>query len=341
MGTKYTGIIAWVLLTLCLFLILLWSPRPHFSGGLKYLGMASAIAVIFASPVYIRNWIVLGCPIYPPPPVIYKFVNVKYLPVEAVRRFHAYILQRGVGLGRGLGAYFLLPFNLTYHSANFHGGGGIGITPLALGPIGLIHSLREWFPRIIAVLAFLLTTAWFITQQESRFLISVYAIAAIFAVIGWEYIARLHSKNSRILATLVIAISVIYGLALIVPTRMDDMHAALSNSFETRRSYRDIPRLAAFDYIKNEPSVRKVIILDAGVAAYYVDKPYIKPFGRWGEQTLPGVTDIPGVMAQLPVFQVTHVLDVKSEDGQFELNGSLSNLVLVFETNDERIYRVH
>lgn len=340
MGTKYTGIIAWVLLTVCLFLMFLSRPSPYFRDALKYFGIASAIAIAFAAPVYIRNWIVLGCPIYPPLPVLYKFVDVKYFPVEAVKRFQAYILRRGVGHGRGFGAYFLLPFNLTYHTADFHGAGGIGIAPLALAPIGLIHSLRGRFPRAIAVLAFLLTTAWFITQQESRFLIAVYAIAAIFAVIGWEDIAHLQSKVSRILAALVIAISILYGLGQIIPARLDDVQAALSKSFETRRRYRDIPRLRAFDYINNDPSVEKVLILNAGVAAYYLDKPYVKPFGRWGEITLPGVTDISEAMAKLSALRVTHVLDVKSEYGVFDLQGNVPNLVLVFETNDERIYRV-
>ena len=338
MGTKYTGIIAWILLIFCSFLIFAW--RRNFNGILKHLGMASAIAIVFASPVYIRNWILLGGPIYPPPPVLYKFLHVKYLSVEAIKGYHAYILKRGAGHGRGLSAYLLLPFNLTYHTADFNGAGGIGLAPLALGPIGLIACLREWFPRTLALFALLLTTAWFITEQESRFLIPVYVIAAIFSVLGWQYTARLRSRYARTLSVLVVTISVLYGLVMIVPSRVEDMHAALSNSFESYRSYREIPWAAAFDYINNEPSVRRILVLNSGVAAYYINKPYLKPFGRWGEQTLPGARDVPEVMAQLPSLHVTDILDVKSDDGLFELPDNSPNLTVVFETPDERIYRV-
>lgn len=170
-GTKYTSLIAWVLLLFCSFLTSIFVHHRSSTMVLKYLALSCGIAVAIGCPLYIRNWIFLGCPIYPPPPFLYNFFPVKYLSAEAIRQFYAFVRLRGGGLGHGLGAYLLLPFNLTYHAANFHGAGGIGLAPLALGPIGLIAARREYFPKALGVFALLLTTAWFLTQQESRFLI--------------------------------------------------------------------------------------------------------------------------------------------------------------------------
>jgi hypothetical protein len=63
---------------------------------------------------------------------------------------------------------------LTYHTANFHGAGGIGLCLLALAPFGIVAMRRNTFARSVVLLALLLTCTWFFTQQESRFLIPIY-----------------------------------------------------------------------------------------------------------------------------------------------------------------------
>jgi hypothetical protein len=339
-GTKYTGLIAWALLLLCLFLIAVGVRRCRLWAVLKSLGIVCGAAIAVAFPFYARNWIFLGTPIYPPPPILYKFFQVRYLPVEAILQYHAYILKRGAGLGRGLGAYFLLPFNLTFHTSNFHGAGGIGLAPLALAPIGLIASRNEWLPKALALLVLLLTTAWFFTQQESRFLIPVYVLLAVFAVLGWQYVARVGSKYARGLSAVVVTISILYGLYMIVPESLVDSHAAVSPTFEDKRRHEEIPYLESFDYINAEPFVSKVLILDPYVAAYYSDKAYVKPLGRWGEQTLPDATNLQAVLSQAHNLHVSHILDVLPEAGPLKLPENPQGLTLVFQGQNQRVYRV-
>ena len=293
MGTKYTGLIAFVIVLFCSFLNSIAVRRQSYRRVVKYLTISFAVAVTLGSPAYLRNWILLDCPIYPPPLIFENIFHAKYLSAEAVHQFHTYILHRGAGLGRGLGAYLLLPFRLTYHTANFHGAGGIGLAPLALGPIGMISSRREWFSRALAILAFLLTTAWFLTQQESRFLIHVYVIAALFAVRGWQWVGRSDLKYGPALSGIVITISIIYGLIMIIPERAEDLHAVVSSSFEAKRRQAEIPFIESLDYLNANPSVSKVLILYPHVAAFYSDKPYNKPIGRWGNTRCPMLRTCP------------------------------------------------
>jgi hypothetical protein len=126
---------------------------------------------------------------------------------------------------------------------------------------------------------------------------------------------------------------------MIASNRIEDVHAAVSSSYETKRWGRETAWAPSFDYINHEQSIKKVLILNAGVAAYFIDKPYIKPFGRWGEQTL-GAANVPQVLALVPSLQATHILDVKGEDGSFLLPEHPSGLTLVFEHGDQRIYRI-
>jgi 4-amino-4-deoxy-L-arabinose transferase-like glycosyltransferase len=340
MGTKYTGLMSSALLLLCLFVISVCVQRHNYRSILKYLAISCGVAAAVASPFYLRNWILFGCPIYPPPAALLRIFAVKDMLPAVVQELQKNMLNHGHGMGRGLGRFLLLPFNLTFHTANFNGAGGIGLAPLALSPFGLVASRRDVFAKGLMLFAFLQMAAWFITAQESRYLIQVYAIAAIFAVLGWQYVRRLASRYARAISGLIVACSIFYGLFMIVSGGINDMHAALSSSFEANRRSREIPFLESFTYLNSEPSVSKVLILNPYVAAFYIDKTYVKPIGRWGEQSLPSVRDSSQALSQLHRLHISHVLDAPWVDSSFEVLENTQGLTLVFERRDQRIYRV-
>jgi len=339
MAAKYTAIIPWILLVLCS----LWISLIRHNGkadALRNLSISCLVAVAVASPFYLRNWIFFGCPIYPPPPLLLRFFTVKVMLPSVLHEIERNVRTTGKGMGRGLREFLLLPFNLTYHTANFRGAGGIGLAPLALGPIGVVASRINVFARGLAMFAVLQVAAWFATAQESRYLIAIYVIASLFAVLGWQYIAREGSKYAKVLSAVVVASSIAYGLAMIIPARFGDLRAAVSHSFEAKRMEQEIPFLESFHYLNADPSVKKVLILDAYMPAYYLDKAYIKPRGRWGEETLSGLTDPRETLPRLSELSVTHVLDVSWEGEEFSLRQRPPKLTLVFWRSGQRVYRV-
>lgn len=340
MATKYTGLMALPLLIFCSFLVSAWAHRRPLATNLKSLGIACAAAIAIASPFYLRNWILYDCPIYPPPPVLLRFFSPKNLLPAVVQSLVNEVRTTGGGMGRGLKDFFLLPFNLTYYAAIFRGAGGIGLVPLALGPFGVVARRRDTFAKGLLSFTVVESAAWFVTAQESRYAINIYVISAIFGVLGWQYVARSVSRNARVLSVVAIAISILYGLFIIIPQRKEDMHAALSGAFETTRIQMKTACAAGFDYINKDPSVKKVLVLNPGISVFFIEKPYIKAFGRWGEQTIPGATNVPEVMAQLPALHVTHVFDYKPKNSAFDLPDHPPGLTLVFEREDQRLYRV-
>jgi hypothetical protein len=341
MGTKYTGLIATALLIVCIFLF-----TPNSSGRFswstaKHLAIICLVAAFLSSPWYIRNWLILGCPIYPPTPLLASFFHVRYFPSEGILEFHKEILKIGRGMGTGPLSLLLLPFHLAFHPANFeNGAGGIGLVPLAFLPFCFRAFQWERFAKALGLFAILMTIAWFYTEQESRFLIQVYVIAAIFGVAGWRYVVRNTPRLGSLLSALTVAISISYGLFMIVSARADEIHAVVSTSFAESRKHAGIPFLESFRYLNNEPTVRKVLVLEPFVPTYYLDKEYLKPIGRRGERPLPGIDRPQEVLSELSKRNITHVLDVKFKDTGFQLSEHPENLVLVFETRDQRIYRV-
>jgi hypothetical protein len=340
LGTKYTGLLAAPILILCAMLLWAREPGGEQRGLIRGAGLAAAVAALVAAPFYLRNWILLGSPIYPPPPVLANIFHAKYLPADVTDYFYGYIQGRGRGLGRGFGAYLLLPFHLTYHTSNFHGAGGIGLAGLALGPFGLIAARRDRFVQALTLMGVLLTTAWFLTQQESRFLIHVYALGAIFSVIGWRYVLRQRVRISALLCAAVVATSILYGLFMIGRARMVHMHAAISPDFAERFRQEHIDYLESFDFLNRDASVRKVLILDRSVMPFYCDKPYLKTTGQWGEVVLPDAVDVRHILGRVRDLGVSHVLDVSSEISDFRVPADTPGLTLVFAAPKQRVYRV-
>jgi len=340
LGAKYTALITWVLLVLCSFLVSVWDQRMNYRAALKYLALSCAIAAAAASPFYIRNWILFGCPVYPPPPALLRIFTATTLPLPVMHELQRAVLQTGRGMGRSVWDFLLLPFNLTYHTANFRGAGGIGLVPLAFSPFGLIAWRRNGFAKGLILFASLQLAAWFVTAQESRYLIPDYVLAAVFGVLGWQYVVRLRSRFASALSSVVVATSIVYGLLMIVPARVDDLHAAVSPAYEAKRRLSEIPFIESFDYLNADTSVTRVLILDPNVAAYYSDKSYLKPVGRWGEQTLPDATDAQKILSELPALRISHVLDIRQGEGTFRVPENPAGMSLVFQRNDQRVYRV-
>ncbi len=342
MGTKYTGLLAAPILIFCA--ILMWAQEPgdrrRGFALIRGAGLAAAMAGLVAAPFYLRNWILLGSPIYPPPPMLAGIFHAKYLPASVTDYIYAYIRNRGRGMGRGFGAYLLLPFHLTYHTANFHGGGGIGLAGLALGPLGLIAGRRDRFVQALALMAVLLTTAWFVTQQESRFLIHVYALGAIFSVMGWRYVLAQRVRISAVLSALVVGASILYGLFMIGRARVEEVQAAISPEFAEWFRDEHIDYLKSFDYLNREASVRRVLILDRSVMPFYCDKPYLKATGQWGEVVLADAGDLGHVLGRARELGVSHVLDVNSEYWRFRVPARTPGLTLVIAGTSQRVYRV-
>lgn len=339
-ATKYTGIISAAILIFCVVVVRLWTGRRSAGNFLGAIAISSTIALLFASPFYLRNWILYGCPIYPPPPALLHFFRPKNISPVIMQRLVTNVVETGAGMGRGVKHFLLLPFNLTYHTANFRGAGGIGLVPWALAPFGLISRWREPFSSGIALFAVLQLTSWFMTAQVSRYLIASYVIAAILGVLGWQSVAASRRRSGIVLCSIVLAVSVSYGLFMILSGQQDDLHAALSRKFEDARTLRETSWAESFRYLNNDPSVTKVLILDENVAPYFLKMDYVKPFGRWGERTVPDVAGPSDLLSVLPRLHVTHVLDVRFPGGSFMLPEHPPGLMPAFERGNQIVYRV-
>jgi hypothetical protein len=243
-------------------------------------------------------------------------------------------------MGHSLSAFLLLPYNLTYHTSNFHGAGGIGLVPLAFGWLGVLGYWRESFARRLSVAAFFLLLFWFVTLQDSRYLIHFYAISAILGVLGWKYAKSILGQRGKWICAAIVAVSLVYGVALEAKSRISDLHAVFSPAYQQHRRETEIPYYESFEFLNHDASVTRVLFLDESIPAYYSDKTYIKPLGQWKEQLFPDASTPMQVLTKLGELRPSHILDVESKVSGFNIPKDFPGLVLVFERPGERIYEV-
>jgi hypothetical protein len=341
LGVKYTAI---PLVAITLVVLLYAHARRSTSlASLRSAALAMAIAAVVGSPFYLKNLILLGSPIYPPPVVLARWFHARAFSIDASSELQRAIVEYGRGLGRGPLDFLLLPWRYTLFTDRFRGAGGIGAAPLALGLIGAAAIRGR--PSVSALLMWmgLVTLVWFLTQQESRFLIHVVALSFAFAAVGGTWLKREWTRAGQVIVVLVAVVSGGYGLLVLVGQNRDRVAAALSRTAEASFRRRDVPYLEAWDYLNRDPGVQCVLILEELAPQYYLNKDYVKVRGGYGERPLPGIENTSEALAHLRELRVTHVLDVVAPEWAqhrgFQID-SAPDLRLAFHSNRSRVYEV-
>jgi len=277
-GTKYTGL--FVIAATLAVLLLQRGPRMIRAQSTP-VACTGIVAAAVAAPWYLRNLIVLGSPIYPPP-ILRSIFVARWMPTESVDAFISYIHDRGKGMGKSFLSFLLLPFNLAFFPAKFHGAGGIGLIPTAFAPLGFATRWGNRKLLTLALWALSLTAAWFLTQQEARFLIHVFAVTAILGALGAVGSLGSGFRLLRILAVAVVTLSMSYGAAIIALDLCDPLRAVVSPQFAESYRRQVVPCVSAVDYLARVQNGKVVLVIDPAFPSYYLDGPYLKPLDPFG-----------------------------------------------------------
>ena len=334
-GTKYFGLPATLLIAVLLVVFHTGKIVPRLRHALLFL-VASGIA---GGAWYVRNWIVLGNPVYPPPPLLWHWFPTPTFSLESSLHFKAYITQRGAGLGKNIGDLLLLPVRLTYWTAWFHGGGGMGLAPLAFGPVGLALLWKKRVALAWAALATMLTVFWFYSDQEFRFLDPAVAIFAAFAGLGAAALLRQPGRFSRWSTYAAIGISLAVGVAHAYTFRGGRLRSVFSPSAAEVRYREGVPYFGAFAYLNSRDEVKKVFVCHPYAPVYYLRMPYTLALGRFGEQPHPHIRSVADAIGAVRELGITHVLDVNYFDSGYAWPEA-GHGRLVFEGKNVRIYSI-
>lgn len=332
-GTKYFGLPAIVFIALLIVIF----QAGKIGTRLRHAVIFTVLSAVAGGAWYVRNWIVLGDPLYPPPPTVWHWLPTPTFSLEACIALKERITLRGMGFGKGFADLLLLPFRLTYWTAFFHGGGGMGITPLAFGPVALALLWKNRAARAWAALGAILTVFWFYSDQEFRFLDPAVAIFAAFAGVGAAALLRQGTRLSRWPVFVAIGLSLVLGIAHVLSSRAPRLLAVFSPARAEVRIREGVPHYEAFAFLNSRPEVRKVFVCQPYTTVYFLKKPYTVAIGRLGEQPHASIGSVNDAVASVRELGVTHVFDLSFYNSGFQWPTSGAGR-LVYEEKDVRIY---
>jgi len=236
----------------------------------------AAIALVIASPWYLKSAVWTGNPVYP---FFYEVFGGKYWSAEAAAQYRQE--QVSFGMARGPGALALLPWNLTMHGNMFSNWPkrAFTVATQTLGPLLLALVPMLWLRRLnrdekvlLAYCAFALA-GWFWMSQHIRYVLPTAAILCVLAGVGARNATR--AGIGMVVGTAYLAAGVWAVLVLAVGA-FGSFPAALGLETEDHYLARTLDEYPAVRMVNSLPADAKVIMYGE-TRGFYLDRDYM-----WG-----------------------------------------------------------
>lgn len=337
MATKYHGIFA----TVGFALALLAGEKTIYSVIKKWIVMGALCAVI-AGFWYMRNWVTVGSPIYPPTMGLDKVFETPYFPQESIELVKRHFDERCFGYGTQIHHLLSLPYLFTFFPGRFEAAGGIGLAPLCFLPFAVVVLGRSALGQSSLIWCGWMTLTWFYTAQNGRYALPVISVVMIFMAVGWEHI-RATIRESRLLSLLLIGLvipSVLTGCYQQWHTRRGQI-SSINNEDSNEAWKKNIPHLDAIRAINKLNDIGQILVLNRWFPNLYIRHPVVKARGGFGEKPYQGVANEEELLARLNDYSITHILDTKEGKQNFIIPPvNTLEWTLLYEDSGARVYRV-
>jgi hypothetical protein len=309
-GSKYTGLQAIFIASLVVLLLI---NKPDKLGAVKMGGLAAVLSSFW----YIKNWILVGNPVYP---FFYgvlggknwdKFNGDIYSEEQHTFGYH------GVeNIGSSILGLVTSPGRFTNPLPTAGGGFAfvsLGFAVAAGAVIGIIKGLTNKFEKSLALMIFLQLVAWFALSQQSRYILTLVVPMLFFfaKALDWKPIGKLVMGA---LAVQVVASIWIYKDSMMTERLPVLMGVITRDQFLGGYKLDDgtqVPGHVEFfnpaKAMEADPSVTKVALFDE-VFGYYLDKPYFWAGpGHTTELDYAHITSADELIANMKKEGISHV----------------------------------
>lgn len=260
LGMKY---LSWIW-AFCLFLVFLEKENSLLKATISYSKLL-LVAILTASPFYIRNFIQTANPFFP---FLYSIFDGKFLDQEKSNLIALYF--QSFGPGRTFKDLLLLPLRLSLWARfdqpqNFDG----QLHPLYLVVLCLLFKRKNKFPsRSIVYIIPLYTLIWFLTSQQLRFLIPVLILLTL--VFGF-YLREFNPKASHCLLLAFFCFYLYFPISTNLELKpWNFILGKESRSQFWRRRFRFYPLI---EYVNASlPKDAKLMLLNLGPTAYFFER---------------------------------------------------------------------
>jgi hypothetical protein len=217
LGTKHVALLVLTALVVMLIVLLRVSGETLW-GALRTGALLGAIALLLASPWYLRNWVESGNPVFP------ELYSVFGAPAD---RWSA-VSDRGLeeflahfGRGRTPWNLFTLPWDMTIHAARY--GGTLGVLFLILLP-GLVRRGRPRGTGWLLAFAVLYLALWAspLSSFQLRHVVPIVPILAVLAAAALAGRPTRGRRGAPVFAVAGVAVLLVLNLPPFTPLHEAD-----------------------------------------------------------------------------------------------------------------------
>ncbi len=247
--------------------------------NLKHLGIAILVTFLAFMPWMVKNQLYIGNPLYPLLERIFDGKNWDNVQAAQLMNW-----QRSMGMGRGIGDYLMLPFNVFTRGKpglNYTRFDGT-INPLLLVLLPLVFLKRDRNMTKVLIVALVGFVFWMITSQQLRFLLPVLALLGIAASYALENLRTYFGK--KFLAIVLLLIFAVEISGMILPDQYGKPVASgafcdrlpIVAGLEQKQAYlaRTTQEYEMMEYINKNLPPNEPILLIWENRGYYLDRPY-------------------------------------------------------------------
>ena len=279
LGVKATAGVLLGFVTVAAFYHRAASERAGAAAGLRAAAILIAVAVVVASPWYIKSYVWTGNPVYP---FLYEWFGGKYWTAEAARLYRDE--QLSFGMGRGALAFILAPWNLTMYGHRFSNFPSRPLMYTSLGPLLLaflpaLLVLGKLDRRVKFLLLYSLAAfcAWFVLSQHIRYAIPLLPPLALCAGFAGSEIIRKGRKELRPVAMGAAIIVCIISSAILYVLVIDAIPVVVGAESERAYLTRTIDGLYTMSEVIDALPAGSKVIMYGETRGFYFDTPYM-----WG-----------------------------------------------------------
>ena len=325
-GSKYTGLQA--ILIASLVVMILADGKERF-GAVKMGGLAAA----FSSFWYIKNWILVGNPVYP---FFYSVLGGKnwdtfngmiYSEEQKTFGYHGVM-----NLGQSVLGLVTSPGRFTNPGPT----SGSGLAFVSLGfavvvgaVIGVVKGLVSKFDKALALMILIQLLGWFALSQQSRYILALVVpmLSFVAKALDWKPMSKL--VMGAVAIQVIASIWVSTNSSSIFAERLPVLIGAITRD-EFLGGYKlddgsqvpgHVETYSLAKYIDQDSSVTKVGLFDE-VFGYYLNKPYFWAGpGHTTELDYANITSADELVTNLKKLGISHAyLKVRLPKGSPELD---------------------
>lgn len=274
-----------------------WRTKREFLLWISF----GVIAILVASPWYIKNFIQTGNPVYP---FFYSlFGGSNWSSALSVLQ-ETNILAKAPGYD--METFLSAPWRFTVQSASF---GDLGFFFLAFLPIAIIVRKSRWLSINILGLAIIYYPLWFffLFQRNRHWIELAPALAIIVAIILITLLRTDYfTKYSKYLISSIFSLALILGLgvSIIYNSKFVPVVSGFEdrNTFLTEHGYIYEPYIFANQYL---PETSKILVYNVWDMTYYLDVDYVI-----GNPLIQGLIDYSKLSSTEELIQRLAYLDI-------------------------------